>query len=145
MSASTGASGFTFTHDPLILLDHPTSDPTATSVHQLHLELYTNARSVQTELGNGDIGYIGVLMPPLEYLALTGGVAYVPPEWPEIPNYAGVLDRGEIQEMQELYIEETRFYNEACPFTNTIKKLMVTAIPSIYLGRLQDRQHGQPM
>jgi hypothetical protein len=36
----------------------------------------------------------------------------VPPERPDIPNYAGVLDRGEIQEMKELYLEETRIYNE---------------------------------
>jgi hypothetical protein len=141
MSISTGTTGFTFPHDPLTPLD-PTSDPTAAAVHQLRLELYTNARSVHTDFGFGDMGYLGVLMPPLEYLALSGGIAYIQPGRPDIPGYAGVEDRGEMQEMRELYNEETRTYNEARAFTNSIKKLMVNAIPSIFLGRLHDRQHG---
>jgi hypothetical protein len=141
MSTSTGTPGFTFTHDPLTPLD-PNCDPTAATVHQLCLELYTNARTVQTDLGNGAIGHIGVLVPDPDYIALTGA-AYVPPERPDIPNYDGVLDRGELQEMKELYLEETRtIYNEACPFTNAIKKLMVAAIPILHLGRLNDRLHG---
>jgi hypothetical protein len=140
MSTPTGTPGFAFTHDPLTPLD-PHCDPTAEQVHQLRLELYTNARTVQTDLGNGAIGQLGVLMPDPEYIALTGAV-YVPPERPDIPNYAGVLDRGEIQEMKELYLEETRIYNEARAFTNAIKKLMVAAIPNLHLGRLNNRLHG---
>jgi hypothetical protein len=80
-------------------------------------------------------------MPDPDYIALTGA-AYVPPECPDIPNYAGVLDRGELQEMKELYLEETRVYNEARAFTNAIKKLMVAVIPNLHLGRLNDRLHG---
>jgi hypothetical protein len=80
-------------------------------------------------------------MPDPDYIALNGAI-YVPPERPDIPNYAGVLDRGEIQEMKELYLEETRIYNEARTFTNAIKKLMVVAIPNLHLGRLNDRLHG---
>jgi hypothetical protein len=137
MSTSTGIPGFAFTHDPLTPLD-PNYNPTAEQVHQLRLELYTNARRVQTDLGNGAIGHLGVLMPDPDYIALTGAI-YVPPEHPDIPNYAGVLDRGELQEMKELYLEETRIYNEARAFTNAIKKLMVAAIPSLHLGRLNDR------
>jgi hypothetical protein len=93
MSTSTGTPGFAFTHDPLTPLD-PNSNPTATTVHQLRLELYTNVRTVQTDLGNGAIGHIGILMPGRDYIALTGAV-YVPPERPDITNYAGILDRGE--------------------------------------------------
>jgi hypothetical protein len=90
MSTSTGTPGFAFTHDPLTPLD-PTSDPTAATVYQLRLELYTNAWTVQTDFGNGAIGHIGILMPDPDYIALTEA-AYVPPERPDIPNYAGVLE-----------------------------------------------------
>jgi hypothetical protein len=83
MSTSTGTPGFAFTHDPLTPLD-PNSDPTAATVHQLRLELYTNARTVQTDLGNGTIGHIGVLMPDPNYIALTGA-AYVPLSAPTSP------------------------------------------------------------
>jgi hypothetical protein len=44
--------------------------------------------------------------------------------------------------MKELYQEETRIYNEARAFTNAIKTLMVAAIPSLHLGRLNGRLHG---
>jgi hypothetical protein len=84
MSTSTGTPGFAFTHDPLTPLD-PNCDPTAEQVHQLRLELYTNARTVQTDLGNGAIGQLGVLMPDPDYIALTG-VSMCPLSAPTSPT-----------------------------------------------------------
>jgi hypothetical protein len=57
---------FALPHDPLTSLD-PTQPPTATTIRLLAKELYANLSTVESKLGGGNHGYLGMLMPKEEY------------------------------------------------------------------------------
>ena len=58
--------------------------PTYKDVKRVKTELRANASSVDTELGGGDHGYLGLVLTNAEYLAVPGvnGNQFLPPVYP---------------------------------------------------------------
>jgi hypothetical protein len=85
MSTSSGLTTFTLKHDPLTPIE---GRPTPEGVRKLRQELYANVRGITTDLGGGQHGHLGLLMPDADYLALPGAAAYIlPPTRADIPSY----------------------------------------------------------
>ena len=89
----------------------PHSSPTPRAIRILRKELYANVSSIPSELGGGDHGHLGMLMPTAEYtLISTGGAPYVMPLRPPVPHYVGAA--AIIAALQENYRATMESYVE---------------------------------
>jgi hypothetical protein len=131
---------FTLPHAPLTPLDS-TRSPTAEAVHNLREELYANAQSIHTELGGGQHGHLGLVMPEAEYLALAGE-AYSLPERPLIPRYSIAANDAEIDEWKERYEVETKLFNEAHELHMQLRQLIIKAVPEMFIYELSHELWG---
>jgi len=137
---STDAKGFMLPHDPLTPLD-PSEPPTALTVRLLCKELYANARSVESKLGGGDHGHLGMLMPEEIYIMHSNnGDRYVIPRKPRVPTYS---NNAVIRDQQkEDYKEALEEYQETRKLQTQLHKMMIDAIPKVYLGALSNSTWG---
>jgi hypothetical protein len=87
-------------------------------------------------------------MPEADYLALPGAAAYILPlTRPDIPSYAGEAGAneataGEHKEWEALYKLQQAEYNNAHGLKEQLMKLLIMAIPSLYLTTLEDDDLG---
>jgi hypothetical protein len=128
-------------HDPLTPIE---GKPTPEAVRKLRQELYANVRGITTDLGSGQHGHLGLLMPDTDYLALPGAAAYIlPPNRPDIPSYSGEAraneaTAGEQEEWAALYKLHQADYNDAHGLKEQLMKLLIAAIDGVYLTTLED-------
>ncbi|MGL5937053.1 MAG: hypothetical protein ACRCZI_15690, partial [Cetobacterium sp.] len=130
---------FALPHDPFTPLD-PTSRPTPRTVCILRKELYANLCEVTSDLGGGNHGHLGMVMPAAEYALLSNGVAYIHPEQPDLPNYGGTA--AVIANDQLLYQEEKQVYQEYRAISNHTKAMLVQCIPPTFIRPLLDPRLG---
>jgi hypothetical protein len=72
----------TITHDfPHKHISPIVGQPTYQTIHELHLKLKENAIKVHSNLGNGNLGYLGVTIEPAIYNTLSAQ-PFVPPPNP---------------------------------------------------------------
>lgn len=137
---STGSKTFALPHDPLTPLD-PTQPPTPNTVRLLCSELYANAQSVESTLGGGEHGHLGMLMPDYEYTLLAHqAIPYVHPDKPDVPLFAGTGANRDRQ--KEEHREAVDAYNDKRNLQNQLQKLMIQAIPKVYIATLAHRTLG---
>jgi hypothetical protein len=145
MSTSTGLTTFTLKYDPLTPIE---GRPTPEGVRKLRQELYANVRGITTDLGGGQHGHLGLLMPDADYLTLLGAAVYILLSTrPDIPSYAGEAGAneataGEREEWAALYKLQQAEYNHAHGLKEQLMKLLIVAIPSLYLTTLEDNDFG---
>jgi hypothetical protein len=86
----------------------PHSTPTPQVVRQLRKEVYANAQAVDTSLGGGQFGHLGLVMPDDEYATV---FHISKPAQPKRPNYVGasVTDRLMLQDQHR---EQLELYHE---------------------------------
>ena len=129
---ATSFPTFTLPHNPLMLLD-PNVRPTPIAIRKLQVKLYENARAIQSPLGGGNFGHLGLLMPNTEYTTLVGAANdYEFPERPEIPNFVG-MNASACHKATKTYKDNFCTSAEVQGFHNQIKKLLIMAIPTIYM------------
>jgi hypothetical protein len=134
MSTTTNGD-LSLPHDPLTPLD-PDSPPTAWTVRTLRNELYANARSIESKLGGGEHGHMGMLMTETAYIKISqGGKPYVFPEEPKVPTYEG--EAATRDQLREDYKEAMATYQTARDLQTKLRKLMLQAIPEIYITNLR--------
>jgi hypothetical protein len=127
---------FTLPHDPLTPVD-PETTPTAWTIRQLRNELYANAQSVESTLGGGQHGHMGMVMPDVEYITVSAGAApYVLPIKPAVPVYAGTAANRHQQ--QENFKARLAAYQEAQDLQNKLKTMVIQAVPAAYLAKLRE-------
>jgi hypothetical protein len=115
--------------------------PTATTIRLLNKELYANLSTVESKLGGGSHGHLGMLMPEEEYIKKSRGAAtYVAPEKADLPQYTGTA--ATIANQKEEYKDALDAYNEHRQFQAYIQKLMIKAIPKMYIETLEDSIMG---
>ena len=56
--------------------------PTPIEIRGISKQLFTNAASVESDLGGGAHGHLGAIMDPVEYNLISGGNAWVNPVMP---------------------------------------------------------------
>ena len=52
--------------------------PTSKALKRLKTELQANASSVESDLGGGDYGYLGLILTDIEYSSIPGTTPFVP-------------------------------------------------------------------
>ena len=79
--------------------------PTNKTLKRLKQELRANASSVETDLGGGDHGYLGLLLTDAEYAAVSND-PFEAPEYPAALTIPGGADQVEAFNLREIHKEE---------------------------------------
>jgi hypothetical protein len=122
------------THNPLTPIDGG-AEPTPKAARLLRFEVYTNAADIESNLGGGAHGHMGLVMPPAEYLAMAG-VPYVQPIAPPVPVFQGTAAA---QKRQGLVYDEALIeYKETRALSTVLKRQILQAVPADYLEAISD-------
>jgi hypothetical protein len=133
--ATTDKGTHALPHDPLTPLV-ATTTPTTWTVRILCQELYADAQSVETRLGGGEHGHLGMLMPNAEYTLIShAATPYVYPHKPAVPIYNGTATVREQQ--KEDYRAACKNYYEAHDLMAQLRHIMIQAMPDRYISRLR--------
>lgn len=134
------AMTFAFPHP---VLTPVVSRPTNTSLQLLQKELYANARATYTPLGGGANGYLGLIMPQAQYLARTGGIAFIAPVHPgPAPVHAAGATQHQITETNRQYLQDVHDHRQHMVMKETLKQQLIAAVQHVYIQVLEDPDFG---
>jgi hypothetical protein len=146
-------------HDPLTPLD-PNTTPTPTAVRRLRQEMYNNALSMQTTYGGGQHGHLGMLMPYHRYQVLAktpyslsdSAPAFVDPHeqaaarqvwwkpWTWTQSTAATTKLYNDAKLK--FDKATTNWEAAHEFKRTMRKLLIQAVPAMYLTTFHSSEYG---
>jgi hypothetical protein len=130
----------TFPHEKLTKIGQEQA-PTAVEVKTLKSEVYANAMSITSVLGENDTGLLGMFMPAPEFQALPNITGpFVIPNHPGPPVLHGTADARANQLAD--HKETERVFYEAQSAERQIKNLILEAVPALYLEELKDMTLG---
>ena len=118
-------------------------EPTHKALKRLKNELRANASSVDTDLGGGDHGYLGLVLTDIEY----GNIVPTPPAF-IAPAYPGTLTipatATAVQAVQarEVHNEQIRTYRECKNVEKALLRHLQTAIEAKYVEHLINEDTG---
>ena len=95
-------------------------ESTNKTLKQLKIELYANANSVETYLGGGDHGYLGLVLSDVEYTSVPWTQPFVAPAFPRtltIPSTATVI---QALELRDVHNEVRRDFMECKNFEKAL-------------------------
>ena len=113
-------------------------EPTNKSLKRLKLELQANASSVETDLGGGNHGYLGLVLTDEEYASIPHTQPFVPPNYPpplSIPANATAI---RALELKEEYHEAKRLYLECKNVEKALLRHIQEALEEKYIEALVD-------
>ena len=113
-------------------------EPTNKSLKRLKLELQANASSVETDLGGGNHGYLGLVLTDEEYASIPHTQPFVPPNYPpplSIPANATAI---RALELKEEYYEAKRLYLECKNVEKALLRHIQDALEEKYIEALVD-------
>ena len=126
---------------------HPTlspilGQPAYASISALHLKLNTNAASVPSHLGNGQLGLLFLTVSPAVYNTQSA-IEFVPPENPGqevlIPENSTAA---QITSIHRLHDIAAKHFAEYTATDKALKTLLLSAIDETYVRALRDRYIG---
>ena len=88
-------------------------EPTNKAIKRLKLELRANASSVETDLGGGDHGYLGLYLSDADYARIDPTpTPFIAPVWPGTLVIDAAASAVEAVHAKELHHEAMRLYRE---------------------------------
>ena len=113
-------------------------EPTNKALKTLQKELQANASSVETDLGGGNHGYLGLVLTDAEYTTIPNTQPFIPPTYP--PPLVIPANSTPIQalELKEQYNEQKRFYLECKNIEKALLQHIQEAIEDKYINSLVD-------
>jgi len=116
--------------------------PTYETLAELHSQLNSNAASVQSNLGNGELGHLFLTVSPAVYNTLSDTPA-VPPENPGpdaiIPNGA---TRSVIVDLRHEHTVDTQVFTTYVNTDKALKRILLAAVDEMYYRTLRHRFIG---
>jgi hypothetical protein len=114
----------------------PETPPTAWTIPSLQNELYANAQSVESTLGGGAHGHLGMVMPEAEYVTISAeATPYVFPDKLDVPAYVGTAANRDQQKKD--YKASLAAFQEARELQNKLRKMVIQGVPAAYLAKLR--------
>jgi hypothetical protein len=116
--------------------------PTYETLHQMQLELKTNALSVHSNLGGAAHGHLGLLMTDAQY-ALVSDTPYERPEHPGVLHIPHNATRVASDALKRTYDELLRVFHEVRGVEQALIQQIVTAVDEQYIIAMKNRDTGQ--
>ena len=134
MSFETNRSAFNFPFDKLTKC---TGEPNNASITIIKRQIYANAMSVESTLGCGALGYLGIIMPETDYrnkqlIGATEGTIFKPFVKPMPDSTAD----------DDTYKEQQRALREYLSVDAKLKQLIIQAVDDTYFTALEDPEVG---
>jgi hypothetical protein len=117
-------------------------EPTNVTLTKLKKEIYANAVGTTSELGGGQNGYLGMVMPHVEYMAEPNTEAFVKPNKPVAPIPNSIKTTEEVLYDREMYKEALAEYKQHRAMGIELKEQLITAIEYRYLKPLEVGKTG---
>jgi hypothetical protein len=111
--------------------------PTYETIHELHLKLNENAVKVHSNLGNGNLGYLGVTVEPAIYNTLSAQPFVSPPNPGAFPLFPEGAQGPQIANIREIFADQTKAFNKYTAVCNAISAIIVEVIDPMYLATLR--------
>jgi len=112
--------------------------PIYSALKRLKTELQANASSVETDLGGGNHGYLGLVLTDAEYNSIPNTQPFVPPNYPPpltIPSTATAI---QALQMKENHNEQKRLYYECKNVEKALLRHAQEALEDQYVAALVD-------
>ena len=125
------------------LFEHPeltriVGEPTTATLITLQAEVRDNAQSVQSDLGGGANGHLGLVTTPEVYLALVpDATPYIRPANPGRLVVAEGLTQYQIAQVRDQHQEATRVFREVLGVERALIQQIVVAVEPKYLRALR--------
>ena len=113
-------------------------EPTYKAVKRLKNELRANASSVDSDLGGGDHGYLGLILSDAEYASICPTSAFIAPAFPGqllIPRGTDTIDAINIR---EAYKRDMNLYRECRDVERALMKHITVAVEPKYIDFLKN-------
>ena len=118
-------------------------EPTFSTLHLMILQLKANASSVPSTLGDGQHGYIRVILSPVTYATLAHMQPFVPPVHPGVLQVDLPATQFEIALAKTLHDENVRTFQSYLLIQRALVQQVLEAIEPKYLSSLRNRITGQ--
>ena len=109
--------------------------PTNKTLKRLKQELRANASSVESDLGGGDHGYLGLVLDDVEYAAVSA-TAFVAPQFPVALQVPDAASQVQALNLREAHKESRRAYYECKNVEKALQRHVQDAIEDKYLETL---------
>lgn len=120
----------------------PTSPPTFQSLRNAQRELNACASSVHSDGGGGRHGHLSLTIDAATFLALTGVAFIVPVAPPLAPVLPPAATGPIITEANRQHAEDKRLFHRYHDTDKALIKMLIAAVPPIYLDPLNDPDYG---
>ena len=119
-----------------------TGEPNYESLKHLKDQLKANTASIPTTFGGGNHGYLGLILSPAAYTAVTA-TQFVEPIYPgQHPNVPAGTSAANTSTLVRRHTEDLRQWREFKTVNTALKNLLLTTIDDIYVRALKDRHVG---
>ena len=116
--------------------------PTFETIAELNLQLNANAASVQSNLGDGQLGLLFLTVTPEEYNLLSNTVFVPPPNPGNAPVLPGGATGPQISAIIRQHTNDTHVFREYLATDKALKQQVIGAIQPMYLRTLSHRTTG---
>lgn len=118
-----------------------TGEPTYATLKTLAKELRANAGSVETNLGGGDHGYLGLVVSDEDYAAICA-TAFVAPTYPSALDVPATATAVQAINLRETYHDNVRKYRECANVERALLRHLQGALDPQYLEPFLDDDTG---
>ena len=113
-------------------------EPTHKSLKRLKLELQANASSVETDLGGGNHGYLGLVLTDQEYAIIPNTQPFIAPQYPQPLVITANAAQIQALQLKEQHEEQKRIYLECKNVEKALLRHMQEAAEERYIRSLVD-------
>lgn len=117
-------------------------EPTYKSIKEVEKCIITNASSIESELGGGQHGLLGLVISPERYLTITGH-EFIPHENPgALPTFPPNPTQPQIAQANATHKEQLRLWREQNTAIKALKKQLTSAFDPKHLEEIHDNYTG---
>jgi hypothetical protein len=121
--------------------------PDYQTIHAIRKLLHANARAIDTHLGGGDLGHLGLIVSDVSYAMVAPETEAGPTTWiiPTFPGWAPANTDGtaaQISAARHSWDEAVHTYSTFTSVQQALKKQIITVFEPMYLDVLNDDMVG---
>ena len=120
-------------------LDKIHGKPNFDSIKKVHNQIKANSQNVQSNLGGGAFGHLGLVLNAQQY-ALLSNAPFVRPAHPGVLAIPPGTTQHRSALMRDQHTESLRVFNEVNNVEKALRQQIVTTVEPTYLAALRNRQ-----